>query len=76
MMPDDWAFVDERVKELKPVVTSRSHYFQLLVDHDKRRKLIGGMPDPGGANSDPNSRLKELVKLAQDDGDRRRKKRG
>ena len=36
MSPEDWAYVEERIKTLGVACASRSHYFRLLVDKDRR----------------------------------------
>lgn len=35
-------FINKRVALLKPMVASRSHYLQLLVEEDKKRNTLGG----------------------------------
>jgi hypothetical protein len=44
-MPDDWDWIDRRVKTLKPGIKGPSHYFQMLVQKDKEMGLLGPIPD-------------------------------
>ena len=49
MMPKDWEWIHNRVAALSPRVKGISHYFQMLVDMDKREglleRVIGAAPD-------------------------------
>lgn len=82
MKPEEWALVDDRVRALK--LKGRSHYFQLLVELDKKQRLIrSNLPEDKNdqigfqhhANSKPDDDRRAGIAIAERELERRKPRR-
>lgn len=69
--PSEWAWIKRRVKQLHPAIRGVSHYFQMLVDLDEGRQLLGPV---SGSNSAEKSLVEQAGKRIVEDRKRRARK--